>query len=70
MTVEPRVFAEDVASRFGMAWDYISQWNERKDLPPHRIGRLWKSKISEVDDWVLQGGAGPGGGDNESEERI
>jgi len=27
-------------------------------LPAHKIGRLWKFKITEVDDWVRSGGAG------------
>ena len=26
-------------------------------LPAHRVGRLWKFKLSEVDDWVRAGGA-------------
>jgi excisionase family DNA binding protein len=24
----------------------------RKSIPAHRIGRLWKFKISEIDKWV------------------
>ncbi|MDN5935213.1 MAG: hypothetical protein L0H75_03415 [Nitrosospira sp.] len=25
-------------------------------MPAHRVGRLWKFKVSEVDDWVRAGG--------------
>jgi excisionase family DNA binding protein len=28
------------------------RWRERKGLPAHKIGRLWKFELSEVDDWV------------------
>ncbi|GAA4405445.1 hypothetical protein GCM10023147_48610 [Tsukamurella soli] len=28
-----------------------------KDMPAHKIGRLWKFQISEVDEWVRGGGA-------------
>jgi excisionase family DNA binding protein len=27
-------------------------------MPAHRMGRLWKFKQDEVDDWVKAGGAG------------
>lgn len=33
---------------------------KKDSLPAHRMGRHWKSKVSEVGKWVLQGGAGPG----------
>lgn len=26
-------------------------------MPAHRVGRLWKFKLSEVDEWVRAGGA-------------
>ncbi|HLA33577.1 MAG TPA: helix-turn-helix domain-containing protein [Rhodocyclaceae bacterium] len=32
-------------------------WRERKGLPAHKIGRLWKFQLSEVDQWVRAGGA-------------
>jgi excisionase family DNA binding protein len=38
--------------------DTIYRWIERKKLPAHRVGRLWKFKGSEVDAWVRSGGAG------------
>ena len=27
-------------------------------LPAHRVGRLWKFRLSEVDKWIEAGGAG------------
>ena len=47
----------EVASHLGVAIDTIYRWIERKKLPAHRVGRLWKFKLSEVDAWVRSGGA-------------
>jgi excisionase family DNA binding protein len=66
---EPWVSVEDVAKHIGIAKDSVYRWIERKGLPAHRMGRLWKFKISEVDEWVRQGGAGPDDDEDEAEER-
>ena len=26
-------------------------------MPAHKVGRQWKFKVSEVDDWIRSGGA-------------
>jgi len=59
---EPWVSVDVVASHLGVARDSVYRWIERRKLPAHRIGRLWKFKVSEVDDWVRAGDA------NESKE--
>lgn len=48
---------DDVASHLGVAKDSVYRWIENKGLPAHKIGRLWKFKVSEVDAWVRAGGA-------------
>ena len=53
---EPWTSVDDVAKHLGVARESIYRWIERRSLPAHRIGRLWKFKISEVDDWVRAGG--------------
>lgn len=57
MTAEPWVSVEQAAKHLGVAKDSVYRWIEQKGLPAHRMGRLWKLKISEVDEWVRQGGA-------------
>ncbi len=57
MTAEPWVSVEEAAKHLGVAKDSVYRWIEQKGLPAHRMGRLWKLKISEVDEWVRQGGA-------------
>ncbi len=54
---EPWVSVDDVAAHIGVAKDSVYRWIEAKGLPAHRIGKLWKFKLSEVDDWVRSDGA-------------
>jgi len=54
---EPWVSVDDVARHLGVARDTIYRWIEMRRLPAHRVGRLWKFKIQEIDDWVRAGGA-------------
>ena len=54
---EPWVDVDIVASHLGVAKDTVYRWIGGKGLPAHRLGRLLRLKISEVDTWV-QGGRG------------
>jgi excisionase family DNA binding protein len=63
MTNEPWVAVEEVAKHLGVAKDSIYRWIEFRHLPAHKIGRLWKFRLSEVDDWVRAGGSGTGEAD-------
>lgn len=57
MNVEPWVTAVDVARHLGVVKDTVYCGCERKGLPAHKIGRLWKFQLSEVDEWEHAGGA-------------
>ena len=52
---------EEVSVHLGIAQDTSYRWIERGRLPAHRIGRLWKFKLSEVDEWVRDGRTVEGG---------
>ena len=54
---EAWVSVHDVAKHLGVANDSVYRWIETRDLPAHKIGRLWKFKLSEVDEWVRAKGA-------------
>lgn len=54
---EPWVSVDEVAKHLGVAKDTVYRWIESKGLPAHRIGRLWKFKLADVDEWVRSGGA-------------
>ncbi|MGE3540249.1 MAG: helix-turn-helix domain-containing protein [Candidatus Tectimicrobiota bacterium] len=52
MITEAWVSVDEVAKHLGVAKDSVYRWIEHRDLPAHKIGRLWKCKLSEVDAWV------------------
>lgn len=56
-TSEPWVTAQQVANHLGVVKESVYRWRERRGLPAHRIGRLWKFQLSEVDSWVRTGAA-------------
>jgi predicted DNA-binding transcriptional regulator AlpA len=35
----------------------VYKWIDKHEMPAHRMGRLWKFKKDEVDEWVKAGGA-------------
>lgn len=53
---EPWASVEEVAAHLGVAKDSVYRWIEAKHMPAHKIGKLWKFKLSEVDEWVRSGG--------------
>ncbi len=48
----------EIAAHLGVNRDTIYKWIERKDMPGHKVGRLRKFLVSEVDSWVKTGMAG------------
>ncbi len=50
------VGVNEVATHLGVAKDSVYRWVESRDLPAHRVGRLLRFKLSEVDAWVEAGG--------------
>ena len=46
----------EVAAHLSVAKDSIYRWVETKDFPAHRVGRLLRFRLSEVDEWVKTGG--------------
>jgi excisionase family DNA binding protein len=57
MSTEERwVDIEEVAAHLGVNRDSVYRWIETKGFPAHRVGRLFRLKLSEVDEWVKQGG--------------
>jgi excisionase family DNA binding protein len=56
-TVEPWLSVEEISSHLGVSKETIYRWLEREAIPAHRIGKLWKFKATEVDQWVMNGGA-------------
>ncbi len=58
MAAEERwVGVAEVAAHLRVAQASIYRWVESKDFPAHRVGRLLRFKLSEVDEWVENSGA-------------
>ncbi|MBS1963091.1 MAG: helix-turn-helix domain-containing protein [Bdellovibrionales bacterium] len=55
--IEPWYSVEEIARHLGVSKETIYRWIERRTIPAHRMGKLWKFKPSEVDTWVQSGGA-------------
>ncbi|MGA2248802.1 MAG: helix-turn-helix domain-containing protein, partial [Verrucomicrobiota bacterium] len=45
------------AAHLGVNPGTIYKWIERKQLPAHKVGSLWKFTATEVDEWVRAGKA-------------
>ena len=48
---------EEIAEYLGISKDTVYAWINRKNMPAHRIGRFWKFKAKEIDQWVHDGGS-------------
>lgn len=65
MTLEVKTMSEnytenwigiaEAAAFLGVTKDSIRNWIKKTDIPAHKIGKLWKFKRSELDDWVKSG---------------
>ena len=50
------VGVEEVAAHLRLAKQSVYWWIESKGFPAHRVGRLFRFKLSEVDKWIKSGG--------------
>lgn len=48
---------KDVQKYLGVGRESILQWINKRNMPAYKVGRLWKFKLSEVDEWIRSGGA-------------
>ncbi len=55
--IEPWFSVEEIAQHLGVSKETVYRWLEKGQIPAHRLGKLWKFKPSEVDDWIKKGGA-------------
>ncbi len=48
---------DDIIKYLNVSRETILNWINERNMPAHKIGRLWKFKFSEVDEWVRSGSA-------------
>lgn len=48
---------KEICEYLGVSRDTVFKWIETKNMPAHKMGRQWKFKVDEVDEWVKDGSA-------------
>lgn len=46
---------KEICEYLGVSRDTVFKWIDNKHMPAHKMGRQWKFKIDEVDDWIKSG---------------
>ena len=46
---------EEAAEYLGIKPVTLRAWIKKEQIPAHKIGKLWKFKCSELDEWVNSG---------------
>ena len=57
LQVENWVTVKDVQAYLGVGRETSLQWISKRNMPAYKVGRMWKFKLSEVDEWIRSGGA-------------
>ena len=53
---ENYISVDEAAEYLGIKTVTLRNWIKKKpDIPAHRIGKFWKFKRSELDEWVASG---------------
>lgn len=48
---------KEIATHIGVGPDTVYKLISRKRLPAHKLGKLWKFRTTEVDEWIKNGHA-------------
>jgi len=51
------VSVEEIAEYRVVSKDMVYSWIAKKDMPVHKVGRLWEFRTDEIDEWVRHGKA-------------
>ena len=56
---------DEICKHLGVSKDTVYRWIDKGSMPAHRVGRLWKFKKDEVDNWVRNGGTSETSGEHD-----
>lgn len=56
-TTDRWLSVDEIAGYLGIKRDTVYKWIERKQMPAHKVGSLWKFRKDEIDTWVRSGQA-------------
>lgn len=46
---------DEIAAYLGIKRDTVYRWIDDKKMPAHKVGRLWKFRRADIDQWVVSG---------------
>jgi len=54
-TTEKWSSLDEVAKYIGVTKDTIRNWIDKGLIPAYKVGKQWKFKLSEIDEWIKSG---------------
>ena len=54
-TIERWLSLEEISKHLGVSKDTVRSWIKKDTIPFHKVGRQYKFRVSEVDDWIDSG---------------
>ena len=58
----------EISKHLGVSKDTIRSWIKKATIPFHKVGRLYKFRVSEVDAWIESGQSADADKENTTEE--
>ena len=46
---------DDIVDYLGIKRDTVYRWISERNMPGHKIGRLWKFRKEDIDEWMRSG---------------
>ena len=59
LTTESWATLQEVTEHLKVSEDTIHRWMVNRGMPAHRVGRVWRFKLTEIDTWVRDGASTP-----------
>ena len=66
--IEKWVSMDALLEYLDVSRETILRWISNRNMPAHKVGRLWKFKLTEIDEWIRSGGADASNDSKESTE--
>lgn len=57
MTESKWLTVVEICDYLKVSRETILNWINKKNMPAHKVGRLWRFDVTEVDHWIKSGGA-------------
>lgn len=54
---EPWLSVEQISIHLGVSKETIYRWIDKRRIPSYRLGKVWRFRASEVNDWLKKGEA-------------